>query len=156
FRGITGSLGTDSLDLSVLLLGGPEDYPRACSAQGHFRSSKVGCASGTPRISVTKHVTNWAKGSLFPWLKQKREAVIGLGRALCRKFSSNSFASWSNEEIDDGFKQLYHIRTNPLSVSKSIGILVHQRCHRGSFELGKPQHVRQGQSRRHRTRVREA
>ncbi|RWW28650.1 hypothetical protein GW17_00006862 [Ensete ventricosum] len=68
--------------------------------------TRVGCALGTPRIFATKRATNWAKGSSFPWLSPRREVVVGLGRALARKFSLNSFASWLNEEIKDGFRHL--------------------------------------------------
>ncbi|RWW70858.1 hypothetical protein BHE74_00021434 [Ensete ventricosum] len=71
---------------------------------------------GTPRIFATKRATNWAKGSSFPWLSPRREVAVGLGRALARKFSLNSFASWLNEEIKDGFRHLFHIRADPLSV----------------------------------------
>ncbi|RRT77562.1 hypothetical protein B296_00014751 [Ensete ventricosum] len=78
--------------------------------------TRVGCALGTPRIFATKRVTNWAKGSSFPWLSPRREVAVGLGRALARKFSLNSFASWLNEEIKDDFRHLYHIRADPLSV----------------------------------------
>ncbi|RWW59316.1 hypothetical protein BHE74_00033759 [Ensete ventricosum] len=78
--------------------------------------TKEGCVSGTPRISAAKHLTNWPRDSLLPWVRPRSEAAVGLGRALAKKFNSNSFASKSNDEIEDGLSRLYHIRAGPLRV----------------------------------------
>ncbi|RWW79628.1 hypothetical protein BHE74_00012074 [Ensete ventricosum] len=78
--------------------------------------TKEGCVSGTPRISTANRPTNWAKDSSLPWLKSRSEAAVGLSRALPKKFSSNSFVSWSNDEIKDDLSRLYHIRARPLRV----------------------------------------
>ncbi|RRT37331.1 hypothetical protein B296_00047250 [Ensete ventricosum] len=45
-------------------------------------------------------------------------SVVGFGRELARKWSSNSLASKSKEEMDDGLSRLYHIRARPLRVSR--------------------------------------
>ncbi|RWW60673.1 hypothetical protein BHE74_00032315 [Ensete ventricosum] len=70
------------------------------------------------RKSVVDHEHN---GSSLHWLSPRREAAISLGRALARKFSLNSFASWSHEEIEDDFKRLYHILADPLKRDRVKG-----------------------------------
>ncbi|RRT54882.1 hypothetical protein B296_00023037 [Ensete ventricosum] len=75
-----------------------------------------GCVSSTPRIPAKKRPMDWARGSSLPWLNSRSEATTGLGQALAKKFNSNSFVSWSNDEIEDGLSQLYHIRAGPLDV----------------------------------------
>ncbi|RWW12488.1 hypothetical protein GW17_00023844 [Ensete ventricosum] len=75
--------------------------------------TREGCASGTPRISAVRD-------SSLPWVRPRSEATVGLGQGLAKKFSSNSFASKSNDEIEDGLSQIYHIRVEPL---KSTGAL---------------------------------
>ncbi|RZR99199.1 hypothetical protein BHM03_00028699 [Ensete ventricosum] len=75
--------------------------------------TREGCASGTPRISAVRD-------SSLPWVRPRSEAAVGLGQGLAKKFSSNSFASKSNDEIEDGLSQIYHIRVEPL---KSTGAL---------------------------------
>ncbi|RRT65405.1 hypothetical protein B296_00021920 [Ensete ventricosum] len=46
----------------------------------------------------------------------RSEATVGFGRALVRKFCSNSLVSWSKEIMDAGWRWLYHIRAGPLKV----------------------------------------
>ncbi|RWW63335.1 hypothetical protein BHE74_00029499 [Ensete ventricosum] len=48
--------------------------------------------------------------------KRSRDAVVGLKRELTKMLSSNSFASESKEEMNDGRSRLYHIRAGPLTV----------------------------------------
>ncbi|RWW73470.1 hypothetical protein BHE74_00018655 [Ensete ventricosum] len=45
--------------------------------------------------------------------------TVGLGRELAKNLSSNSLASESKEEMDDGPSRLYHIRAGPLRVVES-------------------------------------
>ncbi|RRT72335.1 hypothetical protein B296_00034658 [Ensete ventricosum] len=45
-----------------------------------------------------------------------RDAVVGLKRELTKMLSSNSFASESKEEMNDGRSRLYHIRAGPLTI----------------------------------------
>ncbi|RWW72924.1 hypothetical protein BHE74_00019233, partial [Ensete ventricosum] len=60
--------------------------------------------------------TNWERGSSLPWTNPKREAVVGLGRALARKFNSNSFANRSNKDIEAGLRREYQVLAGPLRV----------------------------------------
>ncbi|RRT74528.1 hypothetical protein B296_00018204 [Ensete ventricosum] len=60
--------------------------------------------------------TNWASGSLLPYVRPSSEAVVGLRRELAMKLSSNSLARWSKDEMEDDFNRLYHIRAGPLRV----------------------------------------
>ncbi|RRT39197.1 hypothetical protein B296_00055713 [Ensete ventricosum] len=46
----------------------------------------------------------------------RSEVAVGLGRALARKFCSNSLASWSKEKMEAGPSRLYHIRAGPMKV----------------------------------------
>ncbi|RRT40180.1 hypothetical protein B296_00058680, partial [Ensete ventricosum] len=46
----------------------------------------------------------------------RSEAAIGFGRALARKFCSNSLVSWSKEVMVVDWRRLYHIRAGPLTV----------------------------------------
>ncbi|RRT65491.1 hypothetical protein B296_00010445 [Ensete ventricosum] len=46
----------------------------------------------------------------------RSEAAVGFGRALARKFCTNSLASWSKEKLEAGLSWLYHIRVGPLKV----------------------------------------
>ncbi|RWV93182.1 hypothetical protein BHE74_00058532 [Ensete ventricosum] len=46
----------------------------------------------------------------------RSEVTVGLGRALARKFCSNSLASWSKEKMEAGPSRLYHIRAGPMKV----------------------------------------
>ncbi|RRT82094.1 hypothetical protein B296_00004633 [Ensete ventricosum] len=75
-----------------------------------------GWASGIPRISAIKRPTNWVRGLSLPWVRPRSDAVVGLGRELARKLSSNSLASESKEGIDYGLSRLYHIWGMPLRV----------------------------------------
>ncbi|RWW77265.1 hypothetical protein BHE74_00014578 [Ensete ventricosum] len=52
---------------------------------------------------------NWARGLSPPSIRLRTDATVGFGRELARKLSSNSFASESKEEMDDGLSRLYHI-----------------------------------------------
>ncbi|RZS15369.1 hypothetical protein BHM03_00047197 [Ensete ventricosum] len=58
--------------------------------------------------------TNWERGSSLPWTNPKREAVDGLGRALARKFNSNSFTNRSNEDIEACLRREYQVLADPL------------------------------------------
>ncbi|RWV90946.1 hypothetical protein GW17_00046810 [Ensete ventricosum] len=47
---------------------------------------------------------------------RRSDTVVGFGRELAIKLSSNSFARELNEEMDDGLSRLYHILAGPLRV----------------------------------------
>ncbi|RWW88785.1 hypothetical protein BHE74_00002321 [Ensete ventricosum] len=78
--------------------------------------TKEGCASGIARDSVANLLTNCARGSSLPWAMSRSEAIVGLGRALARKFCSSSLASWSKEIMVVGWRRSYHTRAGPLKV----------------------------------------
>ncbi|RRT33582.1 hypothetical protein B296_00049892 [Ensete ventricosum] len=78
--------------------------------------AKEGCTSRTPRTCEVNHPTNWAWDSSFPWANPRREATVGFGRVLAKKFSSNSFANKSNEDIETGLRRQYHVLVGPLRV----------------------------------------
>ncbi|RRT54649.1 hypothetical protein B296_00025731 [Ensete ventricosum] len=46
----------------------------------------------------------------------RSEATVGFGRALVRKFCTNTLASWSKEIMDVDWRWSYHIRAGPLKV----------------------------------------
>ncbi|RWW51649.1 hypothetical protein BHE74_00041982 [Ensete ventricosum] len=52
----------------------------------------------------------------------RSEAAIGFGRALARKFCSNSLVSWSKEVMVVYWRWSYHIRAGPLRVLAGIGL----------------------------------
>ncbi|RRT40177.1 hypothetical protein B296_00035152 [Ensete ventricosum] len=72
--------------------------------------------SGIPWTCEVNRPTNWERGSSLPWTNPKREAVVGLGCALARKFNSNSFANRSNEDIEAGLRREYQVLAGPLRV----------------------------------------
>ncbi|RWW27406.1 hypothetical protein GW17_00008163 [Ensete ventricosum] len=43
-------------------------------------------------------------------LLARSDVTVGLGRALTKKFNSNSLMSWLKHETEDGLSRLYHIR----------------------------------------------
>ncbi|RWW63161.1 hypothetical protein BHE74_00029673 [Ensete ventricosum] len=79
-------------------------------------SDHKGWAFGIPWISAANHLTNRARDSSLPWVRSRSDVVVGLGRVLAKKLSSNSLARESKDEMDEGFRRLHHIRARPLSV----------------------------------------
>ncbi|RZR92907.1 hypothetical protein BHM03_00021294, partial [Ensete ventricosum] len=71
---------------------------------------------GIPWTCDVNRPTNWESGSLLLSTNPRREAVVGFGHALAKKFSSNSFANRSNEDIDAGLRQEYQVLPGPLRV----------------------------------------
>ncbi|RWW10749.1 hypothetical protein GW17_00025694 [Ensete ventricosum] len=84
--------------------------------------TREGCASRIAHVSVTNLLMNWVSGSSLPWAMPRSEAAVGFGRALARKFCSSSFASWSKEIMDAGWRRMYYIRAGPLKVLVGIGL----------------------------------
>ncbi|RRT39115.1 hypothetical protein B296_00038044 [Ensete ventricosum] len=78
--------------------------------------ARDGWRSGISWTCDVNRPTNWERGSSLPWAIPRREAVVGLGRALVKKFSSNSLASESNEGIDAGLRREYQVMADPLMV----------------------------------------
>ncbi|RWW28168.1 hypothetical protein GW17_00007374 [Ensete ventricosum] len=78
--------------------------------------ARDGWRSGIPWTCDVNRPTNWERGSSLPWAIPRREAVVGLGRALAKKFSSNSLVSKSNEGIDAGLRREYQVLADPLRV----------------------------------------
>ncbi|RRT83423.1 hypothetical protein B296_00017726 [Ensete ventricosum] len=78
--------------------------------------ARDGWRFGIPWTCEVNRPTNWERGSSLPWTNPKREAVVSLGRALARKFNSNSFANRSNEDIEVGLRREYQVLAGPLSV----------------------------------------
>ncbi|RRT68484.1 hypothetical protein B296_00010367 [Ensete ventricosum] len=78
--------------------------------------TREGWASSIPQISAVKRVTNWANDSSSFWLIPRRDAAVDFGRALAKKFSLNSLASWSNQKIEEGLRQLYYTWAGPRKV----------------------------------------
>ncbi|RZS18473.1 hypothetical protein BHM03_00050747 [Ensete ventricosum] len=72
--------------------------------------------SGIPWTCDVNRPTNYERGSSVPWAIPRREAMVGFGRALAKKFSSNSFANKSNKDIDTCLRREYHILAGPLRV----------------------------------------
>ncbi|RRT64594.1 hypothetical protein B296_00016280 [Ensete ventricosum] len=78
--------------------------------------AREGWMVGTPRTCEANCPTNWERDSSFPWANPRREAVVGFGRALAKKCSSNSFANKSNEDIEAGCRRQHHVLADPLRV----------------------------------------
>ncbi|RWV90593.1 hypothetical protein GW17_00047190 [Ensete ventricosum] len=82
----------------------------------HAEITKASSWSGYSSFLDPKVILgSWSRFDLFSTVN-RAEATTGLGQALAKKFNSNSFVSWSNDEIEDGLSQLYHIRARPLDV----------------------------------------
>ncbi|RWW53236.1 hypothetical protein BHE74_00040293 [Ensete ventricosum] len=127
-------------DLSSLLFGGGWGCPWGCSTRRRFISvaggrsisdqknldglspvkkvwmARDGWRSEIPWTCEVNHPTNWERGSSPPWTNPRREAMVGLGRALAKKFNSNSFANRSNEDIEAGLRREYQVLAGPLRV----------------------------------------
>ncbi|RRT42225.1 hypothetical protein B296_00022753 [Ensete ventricosum] len=78
--------------------------------------ARDGWRSGIPWTCEVNHPTNWERDSSLPWANPRREAVVGFGRALVKKFNSNSFANKSNEDIEAGLRRQYQVLAGPLRV----------------------------------------
>ncbi|RRT32374.1 hypothetical protein B296_00055094, partial [Ensete ventricosum] len=59
--------------------------------------ARDGWKSRIPWTCDANHPANWERSSSLPWAIPRTEAVVGFGRALAKKFSSNSLTSKSNE-----------------------------------------------------------
>ncbi|RWW01593.1 hypothetical protein GW17_00035358 [Ensete ventricosum] len=109
--------------ISDIVVGGRSiNYQKNLEGWSPIRNTWItieGWASGIPRISAIKRPTNWVRGSSLPWVRPRSDAVVGLGRELARKLSSNSLASESKEGIDYGLSRLYHIWAMPLRVEST-------------------------------------
>ncbi|RWV86529.1 hypothetical protein GW17_00051572 [Ensete ventricosum] len=71
--------------------------------------ARDGWRSGIPWTCEVNHSTNWERDSSLPWTNPRREAVVDFGRALAKKFNSNSFANKSNEDIEAGLRREYQV-----------------------------------------------
>ncbi|RZR85892.1 hypothetical protein BHM03_00012962 [Ensete ventricosum] len=78
--------------------------------------TRDGWRSRIPWTYEVNHPINWERDSSLPSTNPMREAVVGLGRALVRKFDSNSFTDRSNEDIEAGLRQQYQVLAGPLRV----------------------------------------
>ncbi|RRT57783.1 hypothetical protein B296_00041861 [Ensete ventricosum] len=90
-------------DLSSLLLGSVGGCHRGCSAQGRFDSSHL------PATSISAAMYWCVRCSISGSIAGGRslKAMVGLGRALAKKFNSNSFVNRSNEDIEAGLRREY-------------------------------------------------
>ncbi|RRT47971.1 hypothetical protein B296_00006593 [Ensete ventricosum] len=79
--------------------------------------ARDGWTSGISWTCKVNRLTNWERDSSLPWANPKREAVVGFGRALAKKFNSNSFANISNKDIEAGLKRQYQVLAGPLRES---------------------------------------
>ncbi|RWW60457.1 hypothetical protein BHE74_00032539 [Ensete ventricosum] len=61
--------------------------------------------------SVLLRMPGWLEMDGDSW-----EAVVGLGRALARKFNSSSFANRSSEDIEAGLMREYKVLAGPLKM----------------------------------------
>ncbi|RRT41131.1 hypothetical protein B296_00025778 [Ensete ventricosum] len=75
--------------------------------------ARDGWRSGIPWTCNMNRPTNWERCTSLPWAIPKREAMVGFGRTLAKKFSSNSLAIKSNEGIDAVLRREYHVLVDP-------------------------------------------